>query len=233
MLTGFNTDIEHSGTTYHVQTEDRGRNNPLIESLVYVGGEILASRRTAYGDLVREGADRKSIQSLMETQHRTIVDAIRIGRLDLLTKPPVSGEGDETTISRRLVRFHPGQIPGAALPQKTLDEVIAAWLADQQDQERLRMSVTGGDELTCGRPFALHVSVRMLPADVPVVGARVAARLVSGAAAPVTLVSGASDANGAIELRGNIPASEAERVALLVSVQHGRGTDEVKFLIQG
>jgi hypothetical protein len=233
VLTGFNTDIGHSGTTYHVQTEDRGRNNPLIESLVYVGGEILASRRTAYGNLVREGADRKAIQSLMESQHRTIVDAIRVGRLDLLTQPPVSGEGDETSISRRAAGGRPGQLPGPVPPHKTLDEVIAEWLAEQHDEERLRMSVAGGDELACGRPFALQVSVRTLPADVPVVGARVAARLVSGSGQPVTLVNGSSDAGGAIELRGKIPDCEGERVALLVSVQHGGGTDEVKFLIQG
>ena len=46
VLTGFNTDIKHSGTTYHVQTEDKGRGNPLVESLVYTSGEILYTRRT-------------------------------------------------------------------------------------------------------------------------------------------------------------------------------------------
>ena len=35
VLTGYNTDIEYSGTVYHVQTEDKGQSNPLVESLVY------------------------------------------------------------------------------------------------------------------------------------------------------------------------------------------------------
>ena len=42
MITGFNTDIKHNEKVYHVQTEDKGVGNPYIESLVYVGGEILA-----------------------------------------------------------------------------------------------------------------------------------------------------------------------------------------------
>jgi len=43
VITGFNTDIKHNEKVYHVQTEDKGLQNPYIESLVYVGGEILDS----------------------------------------------------------------------------------------------------------------------------------------------------------------------------------------------
>ena len=42
MITGFNTDVKHDGSVYHVQTEARGRDNPVLESLVYVGGTIVA-----------------------------------------------------------------------------------------------------------------------------------------------------------------------------------------------
>ena len=52
MITGFNTDIPHAGVTYHVQTEDKGLDTPLILSLVYVGGAISASKRTNYDDLI-------------------------------------------------------------------------------------------------------------------------------------------------------------------------------------
>ncbi len=77
VLTGFNTDIEHSGTTYHVQTEDKGRGNPLVESLVYTSGEILYTRRTPYHDLVEQDVDREASR-LMERQHRSIVDAVQV-----------------------------------------------------------------------------------------------------------------------------------------------------------
>ena len=44
MITGFNTDVKYKGVIYHVQTEDKGTTNPLIETLIYRGGEILGSR---------------------------------------------------------------------------------------------------------------------------------------------------------------------------------------------
>ncbi len=47
MITGFNTDVEYEGRVFHVQTEDKGRTNPVVESLVYSGGEIVASRRAS------------------------------------------------------------------------------------------------------------------------------------------------------------------------------------------
>ena len=43
MITGFNSDVKYRGLVYHVQTEDKGAENPLIETLIYKGGEILAS----------------------------------------------------------------------------------------------------------------------------------------------------------------------------------------------
>ena len=64
VITGFNTDVKYRGTVYHVQTEDKGAANPLVETLVYRGGEILGSRRLPYGQLAeRNEAD---ITRLME-----------------------------------------------------------------------------------------------------------------------------------------------------------------------
>ena len=48
VITGFNTDVKYRGVVYHVQTEDKGTANPMIETLIYKGGEILGSRRLPY-----------------------------------------------------------------------------------------------------------------------------------------------------------------------------------------
>ena len=61
MIVGFNTDIKHRGRVYHCQTEDKGRDNPLIETLVYRGGEILAARRSSYEDLRPGGFDEADV----------------------------------------------------------------------------------------------------------------------------------------------------------------------------
>ncbi len=65
MITGFNTDIKHGEKVYHIQTEDKGLQNPYIESLVYVGGEILASKKTSYAEQAKQGVDEKWIGGLM------------------------------------------------------------------------------------------------------------------------------------------------------------------------
>ncbi|HTG33361.1 MAG TPA: hypothetical protein VLB76_10565 [Thermoanaerobaculia bacterium] len=82
MITGYNTDVRHGEVVYHVQTEDKGISNPFIESLVYVGGQVLASKRASYAELLAEGKDEKDIVVLMDHQHRTMIAAIRHGRLD-------------------------------------------------------------------------------------------------------------------------------------------------------
>jgi hypothetical protein len=82
MITGYNTDVRHGEVVYHVQTEDKGAANPFIESLVYVGGQVLASKRASYADLLAEGREEKEIIAFMDHQHRTMIAAIRHGKLD-------------------------------------------------------------------------------------------------------------------------------------------------------
>ena len=47
MITGYNTDVRHVETVVHVQTEDKGRGNPFIESVVYVAGRVVATKRSS------------------------------------------------------------------------------------------------------------------------------------------------------------------------------------------
>ena len=91
MITGFNTDIEHDGTVYHVQTEDKGLDSPIILSLVYAGGTILASKRSPYEDLIAEGFSDEALAERLKRQHRLICAAIHSGRIDDLKK--MSGRG--------------------------------------------------------------------------------------------------------------------------------------------
>jgi hypothetical protein len=86
VITGFNTDIEHDGVVYHVQTEDKGLDSPLILSLVYSGGTILASKRSRYEDLIAEGFDEEVLSQRLKRQHRLICAAINAGRLEDLKR---------------------------------------------------------------------------------------------------------------------------------------------------
>jgi hypothetical protein len=86
VITGFNTDIEHDGVVYHVQTEDKGLDAPIILSLVYVGGTILASKRSPYEDLIASGFSDEVLAERLKRQHRLICAAINSGRIDDLKK---------------------------------------------------------------------------------------------------------------------------------------------------
>jgi hypothetical protein len=86
VITGFNTDIEHEGVVYHVQTEDKGLESPLILSLVYSGGAILASKRSPYEDLIASGFDEEALAQRLKRQHRLICAAINAGRIEDLKR---------------------------------------------------------------------------------------------------------------------------------------------------
>lgn len=86
MITGFNTDIEHDGIVYHVQTEDKGLETPIILSLVYAGGTILASKRSPYDDLIEAGFSDEILAERLKRQHRLICAAIHSGRIDDLKR---------------------------------------------------------------------------------------------------------------------------------------------------
>ena len=82
MITGYNTDVEFEGVTYHVQTEDKGLAKPIILSLVYDRGTILASKRLPYDDLLEGGFDEDVLAARLSRQHKLICAAIQAGRIE-------------------------------------------------------------------------------------------------------------------------------------------------------
>ena len=102
MITGYNTDVEYDGVVYHVQTEDKGIDTPLMLSLVYLEGAILASKRTPYDDLVLSGFDQAILAKRLQRQHKLICAAVRAGRIEELKR--LSGRNADRA----------GRRPGAA-----------------------------------------------------------------------------------------------------------------------
>src|SRR6478672_9924227 len=72
-VTGFNHNIKHKGRVYHVQTEDSGVNNPHIITHLFVGGNILASKKTAYADILNAENLAEVVRELMEEQHKEML----------------------------------------------------------------------------------------------------------------------------------------------------------------
>jgi hypothetical protein len=82
MPSGHNTDLRHRGHLFHVQTEDRGESAALIETRVYLGGEILHCARASYADVLDQ-VDLPGVrEARMASQHHQMLRDIRNGWLD-------------------------------------------------------------------------------------------------------------------------------------------------------
>jgi len=121
VITGYNTDIEHDGIVYHVQTEDKGLDTPIILSLVYVGGTILASKRSPYADLIAQGFSDEVLSERLKRQHKLICAAINSGRIDDLKKMTrVARESAASAVRETVV---PEEVdPSVVEPAPSVDE---------------------------------------------------------------------------------------------------------------
>ena len=166
MITGFNTDVKHRNRVFHIQTEDKGDANPCVESLVYVGGEILATKRTSYAEVVKAtGRDDTAVQDLMEQQHRTMIAAIQRGRFDgpnggIQVPEGMSAMSDsdgDVTVDGRVAAAEKADAtapPGTASPaaaDRSLDQMILDYLASDAMPEEIEVAFAPAPDFTAGR----------------------------------------------------------------------------------
>lgn len=128
MITGFNTDIEFQGVTYHVQTEDKGVDTPLILSLVYDRGTILASKRSPYDDLLASDFSEKELAERLQRQHKLICAAVRAGRIDDLKRMTVkeSAAKRKASVAQKEVQtLSKDKFAQTGKPERKADEIPA------------------------------------------------------------------------------------------------------------
>ena len=213
MVTGANQDINHNGKVFHVQTEDRGEESGIIETLVYTGGEILHSRRSTYGDEMKAGGyDAKRVAELLERQHRRIVLEIRQGRFD-----------------------PPGTAPqpfAFASSGKTLDQVILDYLSAESQREQVEIEVKSCSDLVAGAPGEMLLLLRTSLSRNPISGAQISGKLISTSHKPKVLFTSQSDPEGRALLQFQLPALSDGTAALIVQVNGDAGSSEMKFLVK-
>ena len=84
MQPGLNSDIQVSGKTFHVQTEDWGRENPFIVTQIFSHGAVVKSYKTHYSEIIRDiFPSEHSIRRAIEKQHIKI-----LGQLSSSSSPP-------------------------------------------------------------------------------------------------------------------------------------------------
>jgi len=80
MLVGFNTNISYKDKIYHVQTEDSGKINPVVVTLLYHEGAILASKKTDYSSILDDPEFREKVTKLMKVQHKGMIRDLLMGK---------------------------------------------------------------------------------------------------------------------------------------------------------
>ena len=124
-VSGFNHNITHGGRVFHVQTEDSGVNNPNIITHVFVGGNILASKKTSYVEVLKAENLQELVRQLMEAQHKQMLRNVVNGtydQVDSVTRSYQPGQLASPEEGKRAV----AAAKGAGAPPATVPAEVAA-----------------------------------------------------------------------------------------------------------
>jgi hypothetical protein len=211
MIFGFNTDIRHEDTVYHVQSEAR-EGEHLLQTQVFVRGRCIGKRAVPYGTGQVEGKigshsiGSHSIDSLsndshtndqdqekmLRELHRTVLESIRDGKLDSILD---KRETPETL---------------AAVKDLDLEWVNAS-------------SVHAGGALT--------MQIRVTDGGAAVPGARLTLRLSRADAAPY-YAQLLTDANGNAEMSVHVDEKALAESSVIVQASFAGRTATRKFQLR-
>lgn len=259
MITGYNTDVEHDGVVYHVQTEDKGLETPFILSLVYSGGAILASKRSRYEDLIASGFSDEALSERLKRQHLLICAAIHAGRV--LDLKRMAGADAELAAVGQIV----DQEPAAPAPEEQDAEAVEA--APQQDsvtpippappaevgdpdaytihdprrqspmgeqtreEEGLKITLLEEQEFRSGGSLLLRIMVIQVgKIEKPVNGAVVSVKVLGTAFRPM-IYSMKTEKNGVATVSAQIPKFTSGRAAILIKALAGGSETELRRVI--
>jgi len=239
VITGFNTDIRHGDKIFHVQTEDKGEENPCVESLVYLGGEIIASKRTSYEESVRHGGGIRAIQELMESQHRRMIAAIQRGRFDGssdIADDSASGAIEIAAAASSAGKKSPPPKPEAAsvprTDEKTLDQVILDYLASEVSQEQLDLTLYSSPEFYLGETVEIRLKAETSLSRRPIMGAAVLVKVISTVDKPLVVYQGKTAGDGSCTAVCKLPGYKAGNAALIIQATSPQGSSEIKYLLR-
>ncbi|MEM8933731.1 MAG: hypothetical protein AAGE94_21250 [Acidobacteriota bacterium] len=228
MITGHNTDVRYGDVVLHVQTEDKGTSNPLIESLIYYGGQVVVAKRGSYAELLEGGKSDDDIMALMDHQHRTMIKAIQAGKFDdkiraFLPDPSKAPkrESKEVTTS-----FDMSSDSG-----RTLDQVILEYLTSEAEQEQLVLVLENEPDIRSGAQVDLVLRARSSRSGQGIADVSVHVKMISTFGGPRTLGVTETDGDGLARLDIEIPAVDRGTAALIVAGSAAIGQAELKHLL--
>jgi hypothetical protein len=246
VITGYNTDVKHRDRIFHIQTEDRGEQNPYVESFVYVGGEILGGKRTPYPEALRDGDNERAVRELMEQQHRALIAAIREGGFEgpdgSVRAPEEMALGGAGRSSASEVRESPSRrTPHSGTRRstdsarisgdRTLDQVILDYLASEGSPEPIDLTFSPSPEFVPGRRVQARLRAELALSRRPVSGATVQVRVLTSEK-PLPVFQGRTGPDGSCEIGFLMPAVPAGAAATVIRLTSSSGSTEIQYPVK-
>ena len=225
MITGQNSEVVHDELAFHVQTEDKGRDNPMLESLVYLGGQVLACTRTSYADELEEGCTEEDIAGLLDRQHQVMIAAVERGRFD----DKVRELGESTPGG--LAAASEESAPPPEAPGPTLDEVVLDYLVNREEGETLKLALEGDVQFRSGEEVEIVLAATATRAGTPMSDVVIDVKMICSLRPPEVLGMGHTDLAGRAFVRIFIPPDSQGAAALIVTATSVIGGAELKFLL--
>ncbi len=98
MIPGFNHNVVYKGKMYHIQTEDSGPRRPVIITHLFLGGNIIATKKIDYSSILNEENLEEIVRELMEEQHSEMLRDLKNGKFD----PDAQETKEEKTIGEEM-----------------------------------------------------------------------------------------------------------------------------------
>jgi hypothetical protein len=231
VITGYNTDVEHDGVVYHVQTEDKGFDRPIILSLVYTGGEILAAKRSPYEDLIASGFDEKVLAERLQRQHKLICAAINAGRIEDLKR---MGDRPGAEEAAAKVEATPVEEPASGLAgEETIAETGERFAISEESEEPLVITLLDEKPLRSGESVTLRIQLTKLTDSgrVPAAKANVTLKIL-GSTFPPSSTYSTTDTSGRAAVSITLPSFESGRAAVLIRAEADGDVVELRRVIQ-
>jgi len=81
-MEGYNTVVEYRGKKFMVQTQDKGPAFNYVESLIYLSGKLIASKRMPYTNQLDRPDLKDFIEQMVHDLHVEVLDEIVEGKYD-------------------------------------------------------------------------------------------------------------------------------------------------------
>lgn len=242
---GFNTDIKFGDTIYHVQSEER-RHDSLLQTQVFVRGRCIGKHSSSYS-YIKDGAaiadsatDESRAHELLKAQHRTIVEAVRAGRVEEVLSQTASSvtEHSSCAVPEQSSPATTELEPMSATPILDGNEgavAVEAAASQSEAKQTLELKFLNSESIFKNRSVTFRFAVA--DAGAPAIGAKVVCRfqqsLEDGAGQSPIYSQALTSGDGHAEVSIAIDESAVRQASLLVQASYHGKLATRKFRLKG